>query len=108
MARVEVFLTEDAEADLSEIDEFIEFHDSAERADAVFDKLKESIQKLDSLPGRGRIVPELREVGVKEYREIDNKPYRVLYFVSGGKVIVHGIFDGRRGIDELLSHRLLR
>ena len=108
MARYGVFLTEDAEADLGEITEYIEFHDSAERADHVFEKLTESILKFESLPGRGRVVPELREVGVTEYREIVNKPYRILYFVSGNKVIVHGIFDGRRGIEEHLSRRLLR
>jgi len=108
VARYEVFLTEDAEADLGEIAEYIEFHDSAERSDHVFEKISESILKLESLPGRGRVVPELREVSVTEYREIVNKPYRILYFVSGKKVIVHGSFDGRRGIEELLSRRILR
>jgi plasmid stabilization system protein ParE len=59
VAKYEVYLTEDAEADLEGIAEYIEFHDSAERVDYVFEMLKESILKLESLPGRGRVVPEL-------------------------------------------------
>jgi toxin ParE1/3/4 len=104
----EVYLTAEAEADLEGITQYIEFHDSAERADTVYEKLKESILKLEVFPKRGRVVPELREVGVVEYREILFKPYRILYFVSDKRVIVHAILDGRRGIEELLSQRLLR
>lgn len=108
MAEYVVLLTEEAEADLIEIAEFIETHDSAERADYVYEKIKQAVLKLETLPGRGRVVPELREIGVTEYRELLYKPYRILYFVVGKRVIVHGIFDGRRGIEELLSRRLLR
>ncbi len=108
MADYEVYLTEEAEADLEEIAEYIEFHDSRERADYVYEKLKDTILKLEALPRRGRVVPELREVGVEEYREILYEPYRILYFVSSKRVIVHAVFDARRGIEELLSRRLLR
>ena len=108
MADYEVYLTAEAETDLEEITQYIEVHDSDERADYVYEKLKQSNLKIEVLPKRGRIVPELRDVGVEEYREILFKPYRVLYFVSGKRVIVHAVFDGRRGIEELLSRRLLR
>ena len=108
MADYEVYLTEEAGIDLEEIAEYVEFHDSKERADYLYEKLKESILKLEVLPRRGRVVPELLEVGVKEYREIIYKPYRILYFTAWKRVIVHAVFDGRRGIEELLSRRLLR
>jgi toxin ParE1/3/4 len=108
VAEYEVFVTEEAEADLDEIVEFVEFHHSAERVDYLYEKIKQTIIKLEILPTRGRVVPELREIGVTDYREILYKPYRILYFVSGRRAIVHGVFDGRRGIEELLSRRLLR
>lgn len=107
MPDYEVYLTVEAEADLDDITQYIEFHDSAERADSVYEKLRESILKLEVLPKRGRVAPELREVGAEEYREILYKPYRILYFVSSKRVIAHAVFDGRRGIEELLSRRLL-
>ena len=108
MAKYEVYLTGEAEADLDEIVEYVEFHDSVERADYLYEKIKESVLKFEMFPARGRVVPELREWGVTEYREIFYKPFRILYVVSGKRVSVHGIFDARRGIEELLSRRLLR
>ncbi len=108
MASYGVYFTEEAEADLEEIVEYVEFHDSAERADYLYERIKKAILELEVLPGRGRVVPELREMGITEFREILYKPYRILYFISGKRVTVHGVFDGRRGIAELLSRRLLR
>lgn len=108
MAEFEVFLTKEAEADLEEIAEFIERHDSEESADYVYRRLKETILKLESSPRRGRIVPELKEVGLSQYREVFFKPYRILYVVSDRRVYVHCIFDGRRSVESILSQRFLR
>jgi toxin ParE1/3/4 len=108
VADSEVVLTREAEADLEGITEFIERHDSRQRADHVYDRIKEAILKLESFPRRGRFVPELREVGLKEYREVLFKPHRVLYFVSGKRVFVHCVFDGRRNVHDVLSQRFLR
>lgn len=108
MADFEVFLTREAEADLEEITDFIERNDSSERADYVYDRIKETIIKLETFPGLGRIVPELRDIGLSEYREVLFKPDRILYFVSEKRVNVHCIFDGRRDVEEVLSRRFLR
>jgi toxin ParE1/3/4 len=54
------------------------------------------------------VVPELREVGVSDYREILWKPYRILYFVEDKRVYVVAILDGRRDLVDLLVQRLLR
>jgi len=103
-----VFLAREAEADLEGITDFIERNDSSDRADYVYARIKETILKLESLPGRGRVVPELRDIGLSEYREVLFKPYRILYFISGKRVYVHCIFDGRRAVEEVLSRRFLR
>lgn len=108
MADYEVFLTAEAEADLEDITDFIERQNSPERADHVYDHIKAAILRLESFPERGRIVPELRDVGVADFREVLFKPYRILYFVSDARVYVHCIFDGRRNAETVLSRRLLR
>ncbi len=108
MADFEVFLTREAESDLEEITDFIERNDSSDRADYVYDRIKETVFKLESLPGRGRVAPELRDIGLNEYREVLFKPYRILHFVSGARVYVHCIFDGRRDVKDVLSRRFLR
>ena len=108
MAECEVFLTSDAECDLKEIIDHIECHDSPEQADYVYQRIKGSILKLGTLTARGRIVPELKEVGVTDFREVFFKPYRILYFVAGEGVYVHCIFDGRRDVADVLSARFFR
>ncbi|MGH9323498.1 MAG: type II toxin-antitoxin system RelE/ParE family toxin [Vicinamibacteria bacterium] len=108
MADFEVFVTREAEVDLEEIADTIERRDSRERADYVYGRIRDTILKLETFPGRGRIVPELRDVGLKEYREAFFKPYRILYFISGKRVYVHCIFDGRRDVEDVLRRRFCR
>ena len=108
MAERDVFITSDAERDLEEIADYIERHDSREKADYVYERIKETILELETLPSRGRIVPELKDVGVSDFREVLFKPYRILYVVSEQRVCVHCIFDGRRDVEDVLGGRLLR
>lgn len=42
------------------------------------------------------------------YREIVHGPWRMIYQMGGGDVLVHAILDGRRDIQNLLAHRLMR
>ena len=108
MAEREVFVTSNAERDLEEIADYIERYDSREKADYIYERIKETILKLETLPSRGRIVPELKDVGVSDFREVLFKPYRILYVVSEQRVCVHCIFDGRRDVEDVLGGRLLR
>ena len=50
---------------------------------------------------------ELLALGIRNYREIFFKPYRVIYQVTGDKVHVMLIVDGRRDMQALLLRRLL-
>ncbi len=103
-----VYLTTDAEADMEEICDYVETADSPEAAERIFSGLKAAILSLGRNPRRGRIVPELRRINVHEYREILYKPYRIMYLPRGRRVYVMAVLDGRRDLQELLQHRLLR
>ncbi|MBI1820122.1 MAG: type II toxin-antitoxin system RelE/ParE family toxin [Nitrospirae bacterium] len=104
----QVFVTFDAMNDLDNIVEYIEIHDSSERADQIYKQIKKIVLGLKTIPRRGRIVPELKEIGIYEYREIFFKPYRILYFIIDKRVFVFAIFDGRRDLQEVLQRRLLQ
>ena len=105
--RHEVLLTEGAERELEEIHNYIEAFDSANRADHVLDKLIESAESLAGFPERGPHPRELLALGIREYRQIYFKPYRLIYRVIGKQVIIYLIADGRRDMQSLLSRRLL-
>jgi toxin ParE1/3/4 len=103
-----VLLTDDAQADLQELYDYIAEHDAPAKADAVLDKLEALVASLSNFPARGAVTKELRDVGIRDYREVYFKPYRVIYRVMDGKVFVYLIVDGRRDMQTLLTQRLLR
>jgi toxin ParE1/3/4 len=103
-----VTIVEAAELDLYEIHLYVDSSDSPERADALLDGLERSIASLAENPERGHFPPELERIGIREYREIHFKPYRIVYAIHDATVIIHCILDGRRDMQSLLKHRLLR
>ncbi len=103
----EVLLTAGARRDLQEIVDFIAENDSPESADRVLARLEEAIAGLSELPERGSHPKELLELGIREYRQVFFKPYRLIYRVSGKYVHVYLIADGRRDMQSLLERRLL-
>ena len=102
-----VLLTRGAVSDLEELDTWITRHDSPERADYVLDRISEVFRKLAELPERGTYPKELSEVGIREFREVFFKPYRIIYRVERRTVYVYLFADGRRDMQALLSRRLL-
>ncbi len=104
----EVLLTEGAERDLEELFDYIARFDSRGSADHVLDRLLDVLDSLSQAPDRGSYPQELLEVGMREYRQVFFKPYRLIYRVTGSRVVVHLIADGRRDMPALLARRLLR
>jgi toxin ParE1/3/4 len=104
----QVRLTHEAEADLIDLFDYVARKDSLASAYHVLDELDSLILSLDHQPERGHYPPELYEHGIKDFREVLFKPYRVIYEVSGNRVVILGCFDGRRDMQSLLERRLLR
>jgi len=103
-----VSLVATAERDLYEIHLYVEANDSPARADNLLDGLERAVATLEEMPERGHFPPELDRIGIREYREIHFKPYRILYAIRGDSVVVHCVLDGRRDMQTLLEERLLR
>jgi len=102
-----VVLTEGAARDLGEIYEYLAEVEVPGTADAVLDKFAEVLDGLARFPERGGYPKELLELGIRVYREVRFKPYRVNYQVIGKRAIVMLIADGRRDMQHLLQRRLL-
>ncbi len=68
----------------------------------------EAASRLDQNPRRGRIVPELWEHGICEYREIIVSPYRIIYRIQDEEVRIMAVLDARRNLADILLQRLLR
>jgi len=103
----EVFLTNDAVRDLEEIDDYICSTDSVEKADYVLQRIENVFKSLADLPERGSHPKEILQLGIKDFREIYFKPYRIIYRIDVRQIFVYLIVDGRRDMQSLLSRRLL-
>ena len=102
-----VFLTADAAGDLEELYHYIARHDAPGKAEQVLAKFEKTFRSLSESPERGAYPKELLTLGIRDYREIFFKPYRVIYRVRGDSVYVLLIVDGRRDMQALLQRRLL-
>ena len=103
-----VQLTDDAARDLEEICDYIEQHDAPNKADHVLEQIEQAFGSLSKHPRRGNYPKELLDIGIREYREIFFKPYRIIYRVMRNNVYVLVIADGRRDMQTLLQRRLLQ
>lgn len=95
-----------AEHDLTDIIEYIAV-DSPTNALKIFKKIKEKASNLYFFPERGRIVPELQDQGVLQYRELVIPPWRIIYRISEEKVYVLSVLDSRQNIENILWKRLI-
>ena len=107
MKRYAILLTPDAEADLEELYNYIADHDSTANANHVLDRLMAAAKTLATFPERGAVPRELSALGIREYRQIFFKPYRLVYRIEAKHVEVYLIVDGRRDMKSLLARRLL-
>ena len=66
------------------------------------------VATLPTMPLRCRVVPELEAEDIDGYRELLVGPYRIVFALREGDVVVLAELDGRRDLAELLIARALR
>jgi toxin ParE1/3/4 len=102
-----VFLTNDAARDLEALHDYIAGNDAPQEASYVLERIEKVFSMLSEFPERGGYPKELLALGIREYREVFFKPYRIIYRVIDKDVYVLLIADGRRDMQSLLQQRLL-
>jgi toxin ParE1/3/4 len=98
--------SETSENDLKGIIHYIA-EDSPSRANDVFRDIKSKASTLRSFPQRGRIVPELEDQGITQYRELIVAPWRIIYRISEKAAYVLSVLDSRQNVEDILLKRLL-
>lgn len=93
--------------DLEEIATYLAA-DSPLDAQKLIAKLKAKTDSLARMAERGRVVPELAYFGIRTWRELVVRPYRIIYRIAAGTLYVMAVLDGRRDLRDVLLERLLR
>ena len=92
-----------AENDLKEIIDYIAI-DSPANALKIFQKIK----SLYTMPEKCRIVPELKDQGILQYRELIVPPWRIIFRIAEIKIYVLSVLDSRQNIEDILLKRLIK
>ncbi len=104
----EVRLTAEAEEDFFDLWRYVAEYDPPLKADRLLDHLEAACISLSKTPNKGHVPKELRRIDVLDFKEIHYKPYRIVYELEDGRVLIHAVLDGRRDMETLLRNRLLR
>jgi addiction module RelE/StbE family toxin len=101
-----VIWTEAAENDLTYIIEYIA-EDSPQHALTVLKEIRHTASRLYTLPERGRVVPELQDQCIMQYRELIISPWRLIYRISEQKLYVLSVIDSRQNVEDILLKRFV-
>lgn len=102
-----VELTQGAEDDLEEIHAHLSGLRGIDDADALIAEFLEVVDSLEVFPARGSVPQELEGLGIREFRQVLLRHFRLIYRILDARVVILVIADGRRDMRTLLEHRLL-
>jgi len=96
-----------AKNDLREIIRFISKNNPMNALN-VLKRIEERINSLKQFPERGSYVPELLKNNIKDYRQLIESPWRIIYKIDKNIVNVLMIIDSRRNTQDILIEKLIK
>jgi len=96
-----------ARDDLDRIVNYVALN-SVANALAVAARIEALSEGLHAFPGRGRVVPELARHGIREWLQVTEPPWRLVYRIDKNRVEIVALVDGRRNLEDLLFERLMQ
>jgi plasmid stabilization system protein ParE len=102
-----VNITRNAENDLVEIVEYIS-RNNPQTALKILERIHGRIKSLDHFPYRGGYVPELLEKNIKDYRQLLETPWKIIYKIENDRVNMLTIIDSRRNVQDILIKKLIK
>lgn len=105
--RYSVVWTEVAARDIERLASYL-LEEAPLRAERILDRIISRGESLEVLPERGRTPLELRPTGDRTWREVQEPPWRIIYRITEKHTVeIHGVFDGRRSLEDILMDRIL-
>ena len=102
-----VKMSQSAERDLAEITRYIA-QNNPQNATKIKRRIIAKINSLDHFPERGSYVFELLDKNVKEYRQLTEPPWKIIYKIDDEIVRILAIVDSRRNLQDILIKKLLK
>lgn len=106
--RYNVQATAGAERDLTEIVAYLADREGTAIAGKILEGILDAATVGAQFPERGSHPKELLALGIRDFRQLIVRPYRLIYRLEGRAVFLYLVADGRRDFQSLLERRLLR
>jgi len=102
-----VNVTKSAKKDIREIIKFIAQNNPMNSVN-VLKRIEKRIKSLEKFPERGGYVPELLKYNIKDYRQLIESPWKIIYKINNDIVDVLIIIDSRRNTQDILIEKLMK
>jgi toxin ParE1/3/4 len=76
-------------------------------AQKIYAKIDSRIKELKDMPGIGKPVQILKDIGVNNYRQIVQDHWIIYYKVEGENINIISVIDGRRNLEEILYKKII-
>jgi toxin ParE1/3/4 len=73
----------------------------------IYAKINSQIKKLKDMPGIGKTVQLLKDIGINDYRQIVQDHWIIYYKVENRTVNIISVIDGRRNLEEILYKKII-
>jgi len=104
-----VYVNKTAKNDLREIVKHISKNNPM-NAINILKRIENRINSLTHFPEKGGYVPELLQNNIKDYRQLIESPWRIIYKIDNDNDIVNVllIIDSRRNMQDILMEKLIK
>ena len=102
-----VNVSKTAKNDLREIIKYISKNNPINALN-LLKRIEDRINSLNHFPERGGYVPELLKNNIKDYRQLIESPWRIIYKIDKNIVNVLIIIDSRRNTQDILIEKLIK
>ena len=96
-----------AKSDLREIIKYISKNNPMNALN-ILNRIEARINTLNHFPEKGGYVPELLKNNIKDYSQMVESPWRIIYKIIDNIVNVLLIIDSRRNAEDILIERLIK
>jgi toxin ParE1/3/4 len=105
--KYKIIWSKDAGEEFVEIISWYKYTVGKNVAKNIYSKINSQIKKLKDMPGIGKQVQLLKDIGINDYRQIVHDHWIIYYKVEGQRIYIISVIDGRRNLEEILYKKII-
>jgi toxin ParE1/3/4 len=105
--KYKIIWSKDAGEEFIEIVSWYKYKAGKNVAQRIYSKINSQVKKLKDMPGLGKQVQILNDIGINDYRQLVQDHWIIYYKAEGQTINIISVIDGRRNLEEILYKKIL-